>query len=49
MYSASYRLFIGFCVCDFRNSGQTNAEGQTWGCFDLHYLCLYLNIAYRYI
>ena len=27
----------------------TNAGGQTWGCFDLHYLCLYLDIAYRYI
>ena len=38
MYSASYCLFICFCVCDFRNSRETNAGGQTWGCFSITFV-----------
>jgi len=40
MYSASYSVFICFCVWDFRNSDMGLL---------LHYLCLYLDIDYRYI
>ena len=38
MYSASYRLFICFCVCDFRNSRKTNVGGQTWSCFSITFV-----------